>query len=193
MTRPGTPIDAGAVILAGGESRRMGANKCMLPYQGRPLIQHVAEQLEPLFQEVRVSTNTPETYRFLDLAIVADETPGAGPLMGVCSALATARQPWTFIVAADIPEIPVKLVRELARARDDVLIVVPEDSSGRYQPLFAFYHRELVPEIRDLLAAGHRRMYDLLERTPLRSVPIETGLLRNLNTPEDYHDPAGAG
>jgi molybdopterin-guanine dinucleotide biosynthesis protein A len=51
------------VIQAGGESRRMGQDKALMPFLGRPLIQRVAERLAPIADELIVTTNRPDAYR----------------------------------------------------------------------------------------------------------------------------------
>ncbi len=182
----GPPYDAGAIILAGGNSRRMGTNKCLLPYQGQPLIQHVVHQLRPLFATLTVSTNTPETYAFLELPMVSDRVTGQGPLAGIGAALARATSPWNFVVAADMPEISRDLIEKLAEHLPGNRCVVPVTESGHYEPLFAFYHQSLLPHIEEALHGGKFRMQDFLRHMESATVPVCTGRLPNLNTPSDY-------
>lgn len=182
----GPPYDAGAVILAGGSSRRMGTNKCLLPYQGVPLIQHVANQLQPLFPSVTVSTNTPETYEFLGLPMVCDINTGQGPLAGIGATLGRATLPWIFVVAADMPQIPLGLLRSLAQHRAGHRCVVPQKPSGHYEPLFAFYHRSLLCDIERALQGGHFRLQSFLHQIDTAALPIPDAGLSNLNTPADY-------
>ena len=181
-----TTFDAGAIILAGGESRRMGRDKSLLPIQGVPLIQHIAAQLKPHFEDVLVVTNTPEKYPFLDLEMVPDLVPDQGPLMGIASGLSRARYDWNLIVATDIPAIPLLLLQELFAHTEVVRCVVPCERHGHPQPLFALYHRELRAEILSMLSEGHRSVMALLDRCNPAQVTIDTGLLVNLNTPDGY-------
>lgn len=182
----GPPYDAGAIILAGGNSRRMGTNKCLLPYQGQPLIQYVVHQLRPLFTTLTVSTNTPETYAFLGLPMVGDAVTGQGPLAGIGAALARATHPWNFVIAADMPEIPLELLHTLALRRAGNRCVVPQTPSGHYEPLFAFYHRALLPDIETALLGGQFRLQYFLHQMEAAAVPISDPGLSNLNTPGDY-------
>jgi molybdenum cofactor guanylyltransferase len=180
------PYDAGAIVLAGGKSRRMGKNKCLLPYQGLPLIQHVTDQLRPLFQDVLISTNEPDLYGFLGLPMVADEVTDQGPLMGIASALAQSQHDWNLVVATDIPDIPLPLIVQMYEKTIGHTCVVPITHSGKYEPLFAFYHRSLVAPIRTCLESGKLRVQDILEISVRCDVSIEDTLLSNLNTQTQY-------
>ena len=76
------------VILAGGRSRRMGGSpKALLPFGGRPLIEHIAETLRSVLPDCLVVTNTPELYALLGLPMVGDVFPEGGSLGGIYSGL----------------------------------------------------------------------------------------------------------
>jgi len=182
----GPAFEAGAIVLAGGASRRMGQNKCLLPYRGLPLIEHVCRELQPHFHEVLISANDPKIYAFLGLPIVADERPGMGPLGGIAAALARAHYDWNLVVAADMPEIPLPLIALLYARTPGHTCVVPVAASGRREPLFAFYHRSLLPMIRARLDVGHLRIQDLLDQAGAAEVALPAGELPNLNTPDEY-------
>ncbi|MBP8164630.1 MAG: NTP transferase domain-containing protein, partial [Anaerolineales bacterium] len=81
------------VIQAGGASSRMGEDKALKPFLGRPLIQRVIERLSPLADEVIVTTNRPVDYAFLNLRLVADLKQGRGALGGLYTAIASAADP----------------------------------------------------------------------------------------------------
>ena len=188
MTSTAAGYDAGAIILAGGKSRRMGQNKCLLPYQGIPLIHHVANQLTPLFREVLISSNEPNTYDFLGLPIIGDDVIDQGPLMGIVSALTQSQHDWNLVVAADIPEIPLPLIAELYENTQHHNCVVPITTTGQYQPLFAFYHRDVITPFRERIESGNGRVIDAVNSAQKCEVPIPDGTLENLNTPAQYRN-----
>ena len=70
------------VIQAGGQSSRMGQDKALKLFLGRPLIQRVIERLQPIADELLVTTNHPEDYAFLNLPLFTDLKPGRGALGG---------------------------------------------------------------------------------------------------------------
>src|SRR3990172_9050416 len=101
------------VIQAGGASSRMGEDKALKPFLGRPLIQRVIERLTPIADEMIVTTNRPADYEFLNtstrfasvhrLRLVADLKPGRGALGGLYTAIASAASPFVAVVACDVP------------------------------------------------------------------------------------------
>ena len=182
VRRPAT-----AIVLAGGQSTRMGRDKALLEWGGQPLIARVVGQLEPFFDEILVSGNDPERYAFLGKRVVPDEVAGEGPLMGIVTAMAAARHDTCFVTACDVPELPRDLLRRLLREARGADGAVPVSDGERYEPLFAVYHRRALPVARRLLARGVRKVLRLFDEADFRRVRLERGEeLTNVNTPEDY-------
>ena len=183
------------VIQAGGESRRMGRDKGLVPFGGQPLIQRVVERVGSLGDELLVTTNRPEDYRFLNLPLVGDLLPGSGALGGLYTALSAASQPLVAVVACDMPFASLAL---LAAARDILLekncdVVMPATAEG-LEPLHAVYRRSTcLPVVEAALQEGRRRMISWLDSVEMHTIPPEvvqkydpTGhIFTNLNTPEE--------
>lgn len=184
-------IDATAVILAGGQSRRMGRDKSLLQVAGRPMIAHIAEQLAPLFPEVLVSSNEPSKYRFLGLPVIPDEVPGQGPLMGILSSLKAASRDRILVTACDIPVLDGGFIRELMGLAGSADIVMPVTRGGRHEPLFAVYGKSVIPRAEAALAEGKRRVVAVLPGLTAVHPPMPEGWYCNLNTQEDYDAFAG--
>jgi molybdopterin-guanine dinucleotide biosynthesis protein A len=151
-------------IQAGGQSSRMGEDKALKTFLGRPLIQRVAERLAPIADEMIVTTNHPEDYRFLDtstrptpalapgasvgqsvrsLRLVADLKPGRGALGGLYTAIASASRSMVAVVACDMPFASATLLRRASRIliEEEMDVVIPQSEEG-YEPLHAVYRRE---------------------------------------------------
>lgn len=187
--------DCSAVILAGGRSRRMGADKATLPLAGQTLLQCVAQCVAPLFGELLVSVR--EKRPDLPWPQVCDAHAGAGPLAGLCAALGEARTPWVFAVATDMPFVAPALIELLARRRAGFDAVVPR-VHGHPQPLAAFYSRACLAPFGALLAetethGGRRSLRAALERVNVCYVDepellvADPGLASffDLDTPQD--------
>ena len=188
---PGTTAQATAIILAGGRSSRMGADKSLLSVDGQPIIERICERLAGRFNRILISANEPEKLAFLGLEIVADKIPGQGPLMGIASALEASSSELNFVVACDIPHIHIGLVEEmLAEAdRSGADVVVPTTGSEEYEPLFAVYRKSALEAINKVLASGGRRISDIFALCRVKYVRLtDAEWLRNLNTPAEYDE-----
>ncbi len=181
------PEEASAIILAGGASRRMGSDKSLLPVGNRSMIEHIHAQLEPNFKEVLISCARPGKYSFPGAREVADETPGQGPLMGILSTLSAASNDLCAVVACDIPEVRLPLLRKLLRSAEGYDAVVPRPAGKRYEPLFAIYRKSVLPAAREAIAAGRRRVDAIYDKCRIRFLELEEGAhLLNINTADDY-------
>jgi molybdopterin-guanine dinucleotide biosynthesis protein A len=125
------------VIQAGGQSSRMGEDKALKPFLGKPLIQRLIDRLSPVAGEIIVTTNRPEDYAFINtstgsvhrLRLVPDLKPGRGSLGGLYTAIASAAFPFVAVVACDMPFASAKLIesahRLMVEEEADVVIVSP--------------------------------------------------------------------
>ena len=185
--------DCTAIILAGGESQRMGCYKAMLTLGEYSLLQRVVAIVQPLFPQVLVSVRQ---YRpDIELPQICDTQPNAGPLAGLCAALEQSTTPWIFAVATDMPFVQAALIEYLARQRSgqDYQAVVPV-VAGHPQPLAAFYAVSALAAIQDLLAGdGKRSLRAALERlnvcyvdeSELRAADPGLRSFFDLDTPDD--------
>lgn len=180
------PIELDALILAGGQSRRMQQDKSLLAFSGRPLVIHVAEQLQSVAKTIRISTGGQPGHTNLGIPLVPDIRPGEGPLMGIASGLKTATRDWTLVVATDLPELPLDLLGTLWEYTDHARCIVPQTSDGRLQPLFALYHRTLADEMLAFLDRGERRVTDFLHTCGASIVAVPRVNIENLNDPGAY-------
>jgi molybdopterin-guanine dinucleotide biosynthesis protein A len=183
-------------VQAGGESRRMGRNKALMPFLGRPLIERVVERVRLLGDEIILTTNEPEAFAWLGLRAVSDLYPGVGALAGLHTALATASHPEVLVVACDMPFVSAELLREELRLlRNEGIDAVVPDSGEGYEPFHAAYRREpCLAAVEAALQAGQRRMISWFPAARVRILsaaevnrfdPRGVAFL-NANTPEEF-------
>jgi molybdopterin-guanine dinucleotide biosynthesis protein A len=180
--------EATAIIMAGGQSRRMGADKSLLLIDGRPMVEAIANQLRGSFSQILISANEVEKLSFLNLPIIRDRIPGQGPLMGIASALQASENELNFVVACDIPYIDLHYVRRMLMEADGVDVVVPTTDGKRYETLFAVYHRSILGIINEVLASGGRKISDIFSRCRVKFVELEAQRFVNLNTMADFEE-----
>jgi molybdopterin-guanine dinucleotide biosynthesis protein A len=192
--------DLGCIILAGGESRRMGTNKALLRLTpgGPTLIERVVATLRPFGPPLLV-TNTPEVYAWLDLPMVPDARPGTGALGGLYSGLRAAAAPYNFVVACDMPALQPALLQSMADQPRAYDVLIPRwTEPGRSKPvletLHAIYSTACLPAIAAHLDAGDLRLISFLpdvrvqymDEPALRAMDPDLRSFRNLNTPEEW-------
>jgi len=180
--------EATAIIMAGGESSRMGADKSMLSVGGRPLIETVAEQLRGSFSQILVSADNVEKFGFLNLPIIRDEVVGQGPLMGIASALEASDNELNFVVACDIPYIDLHYVRRMLMEANGADAVIPTSGDEKYEPLFAVYRRSLLRGMHEVLESGGRKISDILSKCSVKFLKLEAQQFANLNTTTDFEE-----
>lgn len=163
------------VIQAGGESRRMGRDKALIPFLGKPLIVHVYERVMSLADEVLITTNHPENYKFLELPLHKDIVKERGALGGIYTALKSANNPVVAIVACDMPFVNPELL-SIARDRlidEQVDAVIPRSEDG-LEPLHAVYRRNTcIPAVKWALESGEWKVISWLSKVELAFVESE--------------------
>ena len=180
--------EATAIVMAGGQSCRMGTDKSLLLIDGRPMVEAIVNQLRGSFSQILISANEVEKLSFLNLPVVRDRIPGQGPLMGIASALQASENELNLVVACDIPYIDLHYVRRMLMEADGVDVVVPTTDGKRHEPLFAVYRRSTLGIINEVLASGGRKISDIFSRCRVRFVKLEAQRFVNLNTMADFEE-----
>jgi molybdopterin-guanine dinucleotide biosynthesis protein A len=184
------------VIQAGGESRRMGQNKALLPFLGQTLIERVISRIKDIADEVVITSNEPGMFDFLHLPVYPDLVPGRGALGGLYSAFSIANSPLVAVVACDMPFANSSLLN----AQMELLIkqkvdgMVPRHENGT-EPFHAVYQRETCRlAVKSSLDLGKKRADSWFPVVRMGYIEHEDTLrydptgyaFYNLNNPEDY-------
>jgi molybdenum cofactor guanylyltransferase len=196
------------IINAGGQSRRMGQDKALMPVPGsnQPIIHHIAQRLNPLIDDrLIVVTNNPAVTKALapfqpQLQDLPDAFPDTGPLGGLATGLALCSQ-WAICVACDMPLVQPAVFQYLHRlagernnqGREHWDAVVPL-VADRYQTHHALYHRRCLPAIHACLQTRRHKVDEFYPAVRLRVVdeinlrPLDPDLLSffNANTPDEW-------
>ena len=183
-------------ILAGGESSRMGRDKALLELEGVALIVRMARLVESAAERCAIVGDTVRL-EGLELLVIEDEFPGAGPLGGIATALRSSEVEWNLIVACDLPYLTREWLEFLIghAMQSDADAVLPMNERGA-EPLCAMYHKRGESAIRAALDRGVRKVTDGLADVRIKFIePREwkgfdsDGLLfKNMNSPADYEE-----
>ena len=158
-----------ALVLAAGQSSRMGMPKAHLPFGDATLIETVISALRPLFRTVYVVGRDRDRLAGLGAELLIDDRDDQGPLVGLARGLAASDGPWRFAVGCDMPFLSPPVIRRMASFLDDcdAMAAIVE---GRTQPLHAFYSTGCLPAALGLLEMGNTSLRALLEACKVRSI-----------------------
>ena len=174
----------------------MGEDKALKPFLGRPLIQRVIERISPLADELIVTTNQPDNYRFLHLRLCPDLKPDRGALGGLYTAIASATHPLVAVVACDMPFASATLIEAMTRliVENEADVVIAKSDEG-YEPIHAVYRRETcLSAIETAIDADQWKVIAWFPQVKVHILKPEdvrvydsTGLaFWNVNTPEEF-------
>ena len=190
------------VIQAGGESRRMGQSKALVPFAGRPLMCRMIERLSPVADELIITTNEADRLAFiaddypeLNIRLVADLHDYRGALPGIHTALEAATNPFVAIIACDMLFASPRLVvaEAIALKESGADAVIPVNKHG-YEPFHAIYRRSAcLPAVVELLGKGEKKAQAFFDRVKVREYEQAEvlhaepmgGCFINANTPDE--------
>lgn len=151
-------------VLAGGKSLRMGRDKALLPFCGRPMVEIAVEKLREFCVDVSIAGNREDLAGYAP--VVQEELLGAGPAAGIAAGLMGALQPWVMVIPVDVPLVPVQLLhnwatavleRGLAGCGASYLLV-----NQQRQPAFCMIRRECYASVAQAIERGERRLDEIL-------------------------------
>lgn len=191
---PDTEKKAGSlagILLAGGESRRMGRDKATLPGPGgaATLLEYVAGVLAQRCEPVFVMAAPGQPLPAVQAQVVRDEVRGQGPLPATGRGLRAAAEAgarYAFVCAVDMPLLSAELIDELVQlaTETNAEIVLPWDGRSHY--LAAVYRTDLAGRIDGLVAGGARSMRALIDASDAQQIVLpESRFLANVNTESD--------
>lgn len=177
------------ILLAGGNSRRMGRDKALIEVDGKPLWHRCRQALAATCNSILIAGDRPDLAS-VDSPSFADTFPGSS-LAGLHTALLHADSDWVTVLPCDLPYPSPQLLQVLQNAcSNDIQAVVPRSRFGR-EPLIACYRQSCLPQITHRLKSGQAKILDLLDELTvhyLDEAALPAGwrrALRNLNSPED--------
>ncbi len=164
------------VVLAGGQSRRLGRDKRLEPFGGEPLMARVMGRLAQVCDELVAVVADASAAGALPLPpgalVTPDAYPGKGSLGGIYSGLAAASHPWAIVVACDMPFLNARLLAHMLSLRPGFDVVVPV-VGGRPEPTHAAYAKSCLPIIQRRLERDELEIALFFEEVRVRSLPEE--------------------
>ena len=185
-------MEASAVILAGGESKRMGRDKAWLEIDGKPLIQLAVEKVRALgIREIFISGRVGEDYSALNSPVLFDLEPGFGPIGGIERGLHECTSLLLLVLAVDLPHMSVSVLGKMLEYCDRLTGAVPR-RNGELEPLAAIYpkrcHAFAFAAIAKAQYSARGFASACVRERAVRAFPVahrDSGLFVNWNRPAD--------
>ncbi|HSN58960.1 MAG TPA: molybdenum cofactor guanylyltransferase [Clostridiaceae bacterium] len=160
-----------AVILCGGRSTRMGFDKSLLKINNEYLIDIIGGQLEQVFDNVILATNSMGKIKDMKYSGVTDLYPDVGPLGGIYTALNYSVSRYVFVTACDMPVINIGYIKymmeTIKRLGADGII----SCNGSYfEPLHAFYSVDMLQTIEREIKNKNFKIFDVLGKCRIHYV-----------------------
>jgi molybdenum cofactor guanylyltransferase len=183
--------DITAVILAGGQGRRMGGqDKGLIEFDGRPLVAILVDLLERQGVDIVINANrNVDQYRQFGYPVVSDQLQDyQGPLAGFASAMATVDSRFIVTLPCDAPRLADDYVARFiaAGASREPGVLVAFDGE-RLQPVHALIRVDLLPSLQRFLGSGERKIDRWYAEHDFERVDFSdcVDMFRNINTPSD--------
>ena len=179
-------MEATLLVLAGGDSRRMGRPKPWIEVGDTVLLRYVVERLAPAFSEVVVSFGEPEQMeQLVPYRVVFDRKRAAGPLAGLEAGLLAARHEVMFAVACDMPYVTQEVAEMAVAAARNCDAAIPRHD-GLFEPVCGAYRKTALPTIVGSLDAGNHVAHDVVEYMDVTWLEgLDPAQFESLNTPAD--------
>ncbi len=178
-----------AYLLAGGRSNRMGQDKGMMLFHGKPMIQFVIDEVEKLSLQIKIVAND-EAYNTLGYEVFKDVVAEKGPMGGILTAIHHSQAENVLILSCDTPFLSSEIINHLISEVEEEDITVAQ-TKNRLHPLCAVYNTSLKKEIEKRIAGGQLKMQELIDDVRSKRVSMDKFLVNraeafvNLNTPEE--------
>ena len=178
-------------VLAGGLSSRMGEDKSLMLFRGKPLIMYAIEALSPLCEKVIISSKL-MVYGFTGCEVWPDELPVQAPINGLFSCLKRTNTDWNIILTCDMPFAGSQLFAYLLEQVHGEDAVIPVHGQGLVEPLCGVYNRSVLSVLEQHVQVEQYGILKLLQSIRCRYVNIgpeqefyHKEMFSNLNSPAD--------
>jgi molybdopterin-guanine dinucleotide biosynthesis protein A len=176
-------------IVSGGQSRRIGRDKALLPFGDSTLIQHAIARAREVTPDIQILCGPSRRYQEFGVPVIEDDVCGVGPLSGLYAALFSAsvdgreRIVW---LGVDLPLVPSVFLSSLLAALDRADVVMAKTSRGPEPLCAAFRVEPALATVRRALLESRLKLTDALEGLLIAYVEAEDAVFANINTYGDY-------
>lgn len=173
------------IILSGGKSLRMGSEKGLILFKGKPMIEYSVSLLTQLCDEIIICSNN-SRYDYLGFKVVSDIFPDCGPIGGLYTGLSESKCQYNLIAPCDVPFLTKELYVSLLQYIAGNNAVIPS-YNNEIHPLCGIYSQTCLTVLQSLLSENKFKMLRVVEELGAKIVPfkVDTDIFININTQEE--------
>jgi molybdopterin-guanine dinucleotide biosynthesis protein A len=180
------------IVLAGGRSLRMGTDKSILGFNGKPLVQYSIDALKPLCNKVIISSDN-FIYGFTGCEVWPDELPDQAAIIGIYSCLKRSETEINIILSCDMPLMSTQMLEYLLINSQNHMITVPLNVDSLIEPMCGIYMKSSVKTLKEFIDKGNFSLNECIMATSHRQMKVDSfpnhfppDIFSNINTPEDF-------
>mgnify|MGYP000020578250 CR=1 FL=1 len=175
-----------AIILAGGQSSRMGEDKGLMNLEGQPMIQYIIDSVKQIASNIIIIAND-KAYEQFGFEVHEDLVKEKGPLVGIVTGLSASKTELNWIISCDAPYVSKDLLLDLMNKLNEFEAVVPEKEEKKH-PLIGAYKKSTLPVFKQALALNHLKIMTVISQLHVLFMDannFDVLTFRNLNSKKD--------
>lgn len=175
-----------AIILAGGNSSRMGEDKGLMMVEDKPMIQHVIDVLQGIVEDIIIVSNNNE-YEQFGCRVFSDEVKGKGPLGGIYTGLLHSNTQSSLVLSCDIPYVNANLLNLIISHSEGYDITIPQKNGLTHQ-LMGVFSKRCVMTFKNALDDNELKLIDVFKKLNLNIIDanqFSQRLFTNVNDKDD--------
>lgn len=175
-----------AIILAGGKSSRMGEDKGLMLFNGKPMIQFILDEVNQIATQIFIVTSNPD-YLSFGYPTIPDLIENKGPLAGIVSGLSHSTSTYNWVLSCDIPYITTELLLKLKIEIGDFDVILAK-KNGQVHPLIGCYKKDCLVSLNEQLNLDQLKLMNALSHLNVKefdAVDFDEKCFQNLNSKAD--------
>jgi len=175
-----------AIILAGGKSSRMGEDKGLMLFNGKPMIKYIIEVIKPLVDKVIIISNNTD-YEQFGYEVCQDIIKEKGPIAGIYTGLKYSKTTKNIVLSCDVPFVNTEVIKLLIGKSENADVVIPEKGNRTHQ-LIGMYDQSCIDTFKDELDKDQLKLKIAIEKLNYKVVDvnhIDEKIFNNINSKND--------
>ncbi len=181
------------IILSGGKSSRLGVEKGLADFNGKPLIQYAIDTLQAVCDKIIISANNQlDDYAAFGYEIVEDQVKDIGPMGGLMACLERSDTRYNFVISCDTPFVLSDLFPFLLESIENFQVAVPVHHDNYIEPLCAVYATNVIWQLQHCIVSGNYKLTDFIAEVKTKKLTVNDQLsfyhdemFVNMNTRKD--------